>query len=178
MATGALSVTCDAISGGASASLTFENSSKFLKSHANYSINVKVTNQKLIADDVTEFTPIPNIPATKFNEVYGDCFISGFIEGGVLNALVMKEVVDDEENTKLAGKIAIAASVAGGAVQVSGSAEGEKKDGSKKTSIKTTIECVPSVSISTAVANFHAVFRGPVVATSSLTAWRNGTSRH
>lgn len=94
-------------------------------------ITVKVTNQRLVAEDVTEFTPIPNVPASKFNEVYGDCFISGFISGGVFNAVIMDDVENKNENFEIKGEAAIDISAGGGAVNVSGSAKGGKKDTQK-----------------------------------------------
>ncbi|KAK4197962.1 hypothetical protein QBC40DRAFT_332216 [Triangularia verruculosa] len=136
---GALTVKCAAIQGGASAKLDFLDASTFLQSQANYSINVTVTNQKLVADDVTEFTPIPNLPASKFNEVYGDCFISGFIEGGVLQAVISKTVSDKSDIFNLGGKISIEGKFAGGAVEVEGKAKGGKNETEKNTATKTTI---------------------------------------
>jgi hypothetical protein len=134
-----LEITCAAISGGAGAKAAFVDSSKFVKSDAKYTITVDVTNQKLVANDVTEFSPIPNVPASKFNEIYGDSYISGFIEGGVLNAVVLKRVLDEDELSKIGGGIKVDLSVAGGAVSVKGSAEGEKAEGKKKTETETTI---------------------------------------
>jgi len=120
------------------------DTTKFIKSDARYSIQVKVTNQKLVADDVTEFTPIPNVPASKFNEIYGDCFISGFIEGGVLSALVLKKLVDESDLKKIGGGISIKLDLK--AVNVEGKAEGDKTDESKKKNEETTIRCVNEAS--------------------------------
>ena len=140
MLAGALSVKCAAVQGGAGASLDFVNSSKFIKSQVKYNINVKVTNQKLVAHDVTEFTPIPNVTASKFNEVYGDCFISGFLEGGVLNALIMKEAEDHNDISIISGKMSVEADLAGGAVSVGGEAGGGNENEKKTSNVKTTIE--------------------------------------
>ena len=120
------------------------DTTKFIKSDARYSIQVKVTNQKLVADDVTEFTPIPNVPASKFNEIYGDCFISGFIEGGVLSALVLKKLVDESDLKKIGGGISIKLDLK--AVNVEGKAEGDKTDESKKKNEETTIRYVTEAS--------------------------------
>jgi hypothetical protein len=102
---GALKITCAAIGGGGKGAGHYIDESKFIKSDARYHIQVQVTNQRLVADDVTEFTPIPNVQASKFNEVYGDCFISGFIEGGVLDALVLKKLKNDHTKKDMGGEI-------------------------------------------------------------------------
>ena len=60
-------------------------------------IHVEVLNQRLVGDSVTQFMPLRNVSPIRFTEVYGDSFISGFLEGGTFNALVSiklnKEVV-------------------------------------------------------------------------------------
>lgn len=121
--------------------LSFVNSSKFIiKSQVKYSIHVQVTNQKLVAHDVTEFTPIPNVTASKFNEVYGDCFISGFLEGGVLNALIMKEAEDHNDISTISGHMSVEADLTGGAASIKGDATGGHEDKKTTSNGKTTIE--------------------------------------
>ena len=121
---GALQITVASLGGGGGASGHYVDSSKFVKSDARYKIQVKVINQRVVADDVTEFTPIPNVPAAKFNDVYGDCFISGFIEGGVLSALVLKSIVDRDNLKDMGGKLNVEIDVK--VATVKGSAEGGK----------------------------------------------------
>ncbi|KAK1504444.1 hypothetical protein CTAM01_03751 [Colletotrichum tamarilloi] len=134
---GALTITCAAIGGGGGAEAHFVDSTKFIKSDARYSIQVKVTNQRLIASDVTTFCPIPNIPASKFNEVYGDSFISGFIEGGVLSALVLKKLKQKGDYKNMGGKLSVDIDLQ--AAKISGSAKGDKVDVNDETNTETTI---------------------------------------
>ncbi|KAH6880762.1 hypothetical protein B0T10DRAFT_519137 [Thelonectria olida] len=134
---GALTITCAAIGGGGGAHANFVDTTKFINSDSKYNIQVQVTNQRLVADDVTEFTPIPNVPASKFNEVYGDCFISGFIEGGVLNATVLKKLIDEQDKKLIGGGIKIKADFK--VASVEGQAEGKKEDETKKQTVDTTI---------------------------------------
>ncbi|CZT20894.1 uncharacterized protein RCC_06753 [Ramularia collo-cygni] len=54
----------------------------------NYLFHVDVVNQKLVAHEVNQFVPLRNVPPARFTEVYGDGFVSGFLEGGTFNALV------------------------------------------------------------------------------------------
>ncbi|MCJ1287569.1 hypothetical protein MMC26_006921 [Xylographa opegraphella] len=133
----ALTITCAAIGGGGEANAHFVDSTKFIQSDARYSILVKVTNQKLVADDVTEFTPISNVPASQFNDVYGDCFISGFMEGGVLSALVLKSLVDQNDKKVIGGGLNINVDVK--VATVKGEAAGKKVDEKKEKHELTTI---------------------------------------
>ena len=57
-------------------------------------------NQKLVSDDVTEFNPLKNVPSRTFNEFYGDSFVSGFIEGEVLNAVILMSKQDKTSTTE------------------------------------------------------------------------------
>lgn len=41
-----------------------------------------------------QFQPIDDLDPDQFTEVYGDCFISGFLEGGEFNAIVSVNVHD------------------------------------------------------------------------------------
>ncbi|OCK80670.1 hypothetical protein K432DRAFT_416534 [Lepidopterella palustris CBS 459.81] len=135
---GALKISVDALGGGAGGAGEYLNSTAFTDSDATYKITVNVTNQKLVADDVSEFTPIPNVPAARFTEVYGDCFISGFIEGGVFNALVMKQLADKNEMKKMGGSLSIKLKLAGVA-DVEGTARADKIDNKAENKHSTTI---------------------------------------
>ncbi|KAK3380771.1 hypothetical protein B0T24DRAFT_664692 [Lasiosphaeria ovina] len=134
---GALTITCAALGGGGGANAHYVDSTKFLKSDAKYNIQVKVTNQKLVAEDVTEFTPIPNVPGSKFNEVYGDCFISGFIEGGVLSALVLKTLEDKDDKKNIGGGLNF--EVGNSFISAKGKADGDYVDNKKEKTESTTI---------------------------------------
>lgn len=64
-------------------------------SDLNYLVQVKVTSQLLEANNLTRIRKIPGIKPSEFTEVYGDSFVSGFIEGGEFTALLSISV--DEE---------------------------------------------------------------------------------
>lgn len=100
---------------------------------------MKVTNERRIADDVTEFCPLPNVPEGKFTELYGDCFISGFIEGGVFHALVTRTEETQSAKKEMGGSINVNVSLAGGAVKVSGSGAGGKDESSEDKHYSTQI---------------------------------------
>ncbi|KAJ7855663.1 hypothetical protein B0H13DRAFT_1641803 [Mycena leptocephala] len=123
---GSLEIKCDAIGGGGGASAHFIDSNKFKESDLNYFIQVKVTNQQLVADDVTEFSPISNVSDADFTRVYGDSFISGFIEGGEFNALVSIKLKDRSKAKEIGGQLKIDLDLK--AASVHGQAEGGKKD--------------------------------------------------
>lgn len=102
------------------------DSSKVKESDINYFVQVKVVNQQLIADDATKFNVIPNIPVTddkRFTEVYGDSYISGFLEGGEFNALLSIKLNNKENATKVKGALSVELSKAG--FGISGQAEGD-----------------------------------------------------
>ncbi|KJK61895.1 hypothetical protein P875_00086561 [Aspergillus parasiticus SU-1] len=111
---------------GAKASGSYLDSSKVKESDINYFVQVKVVNQQLIADDATKFNVIPNIPVTddkRFTEVYGDSYISGFLEGGEFNALLSIKLNNKENATKIKGALSVELSKAG--FGISGQAEGD-----------------------------------------------------
>ena len=69
---GSLAIKLEAIGGGGAAEGHYLDSNKFKESDLNYFIQVRVTNQQLVADDVTQFTPIRNVQPADFTNVYGD----------------------------------------------------------------------------------------------------------
>ncbi|KAI1268737.1 hypothetical protein F5Y18DRAFT_165340 [Xylariaceae sp. FL1019] len=73
---------------------SFVDSNKFKESDLAFHLQVKVINQVLECEDVTEFNPIKDLNANEFTDVFGDSFISGFISGGEFNALVCYKVKD------------------------------------------------------------------------------------
>ena len=75
-----------------------------------------------------EFKPIPNLDPAAFTEVYGDCFISGFIEGGEFSAIISIKV--DSKSKISAVKAAAEAEIAVAAVP--GLSVGAKNDLEKK----------------------------------------------
>ncbi|KAF2089392.1 hypothetical protein K490DRAFT_55003 [Saccharata proteae CBS 121410] len=88
----ALSIKYGTIHGNGSAS--FVNENKVLDSQLNYVVSVKVNNDADSDPQDMEFHPIDDLPPEKFTEVYGDAFISGFLEGGEFNAVISIQVND------------------------------------------------------------------------------------
>ncbi|KAE8323661.1 hypothetical protein BDV39DRAFT_208643 [Aspergillus sergii] len=110
---------------GAKAAGSYLDSSKVKESDINYFVQVKVVNQQLIADDATKFNVIPNIPVTdqkRFTEVYGDSYISGFLEGGEFNALLSIKLNNKANATAIKGALSVELSKAG--FGISGQADG------------------------------------------------------
>lgn len=57
-------------------------------------VSVKVTNESPSEQESMEFQPIEAIPPQRFTQVYGDCFISDFLEGGEFQAVISIKVND------------------------------------------------------------------------------------
>ncbi|CAD6891723.1 unnamed protein product [Tilletia caries] len=94
---------------GGSVRASFIDTDKFASSDLNYYISVKVINQSINFRDALEFNPLDNIGASEFNQTFGDAFVSGFLEGGELNALVSMKILNKAESKdiKAEGSIAI-----------------------------------------------------------------------
>jgi hypothetical protein len=90
-----------------SANAVFVNEGRVLESQLNYLVSVKVSNSveehapKTNAPESLEFQPIDGVPAERFTEVYGDSFISGFIEGGEFNAIISISVQDKSKLSRV-----------------------------------------------------------------------------
>lgn len=80
------------IKGAGSASIVNEN--KVNQSDLNYIVTVKVTNETSPVADKMTFNPILDMDNKRFTDVFGDCFISGFTEGGEFSAIVSIKVSD------------------------------------------------------------------------------------
>lgn len=80
------------VKGAGSVSIVNEN--KVDQSDLNYIVTVKVTNETSPVADRMTFNPIPELDNERFTEVFGDCFISGFTEGGEFSAIVSIKVSD------------------------------------------------------------------------------------
>ena len=137
---GSLQIKCDAVGGGGGAGASFIDSNKFKESDINYYIQVKVTNQQLVAPDLTEFCPISGVNPADFTREYGDSFVSGFIEGGEFNALVSIKLKDRSQAKDISGQLKVEMNFTAASV------EGEAKAGVKKESKNIEGETAISVS--------------------------------
>ena len=80
------------IKGAGNSSIVNEN--KVNQSDLNYIVTVKVTNETSPVQDKMTFNPIAELDNKRFTDVFGDCFISGFTEGGEFSAIVSIKVSD------------------------------------------------------------------------------------
>ncbi|GIJ84832.1 hypothetical protein Asppvi_003683 [Aspergillus pseudoviridinutans] len=92
-----MSIKFGTIHGNASAA--FVNENKVLESHLNYVVSVKVNNDAPAEPVDIKFIPIEGIEPEDFTGIYGDSFISGFLEGGEFNAIISVNV-DDKSRLK------------------------------------------------------------------------------
>ncbi|KAL6922421.1 hypothetical protein ACHAPO_010842 [Fusarium lateritium] len=72
----------------------------FKSSHLNAVVAVKVVNQTISTEDECEFQKLDSNDAamySRFNEIYGDSYISGFIEGGDFTGIVSIKVLDGND---------------------------------------------------------------------------------
>ena len=91
-----------------SANGSFIDTDKFKQSDLNYYISVKVINQSINFRDALEFNPIPSVDKNNFLGVFGDSFISGFLEGGELNALISMKILNKDKATDIKAEAEIA----------------------------------------------------------------------
>ncbi|KAJ5263841.1 hypothetical protein N7478_011446 [Penicillium angulare] len=89
---GSLSIKTATIGGKANGS--YVDSDKFKSSDINFHLQVKVTNQVVEPGNYCIFNKIPQIHQERFNEIYGDTFISGWESGGELNAIISMKIAD------------------------------------------------------------------------------------
>ncbi|KAJ7132375.1 hypothetical protein C8R44DRAFT_773919 [Mycena epipterygia] len=87
---------------------SFVDTNKFQESDINYLIQVCVTNRRLTAPKLTEFVRIADIRESGLTRVYGDSFISGFIDGGELNALISIQLKDRSKEREIKGWLEVA----------------------------------------------------------------------
>jgi hypothetical protein len=105
---GALNIKYGMVSGGASGS--FIDSSKFQQSDINFLVTVKVVNQTQQADpEALVFKPLLQqgvasagaMTSEQFTKKFGDCFISGFQEGGEFYGLISIKVLETTKKTDI-----------------------------------------------------------------------------
>jgi hypothetical protein len=113
-----MSIKYGTIHGNGNAS--FVNENKVLDSQLNYVVSVQVNNNTQTRIDEMEFQPIDHVPADKFTEVFGDCFISGFVEGGIFSAIISVDVHDRSKLRHVKQAIDVALAVGPSPVSVGG----------------------------------------------------------
>ncbi|KAK0528577.1 hypothetical protein OC835_004614 [Tilletia horrida] len=80
---------------GGSGSGSWLSTTKFFDSDIKFYLSVKVQSQSINFKDALEYNPIHSVNEAnkeKFTECFGDSFISGFLEGGELNAVILMKV--------------------------------------------------------------------------------------
>ncbi|MCJ1394184.1 hypothetical protein MMC18_007062 [Xylographa bjoerkii] len=87
----------------------------FKQSDLNAVVSVKVVNQTTIIDDDAEFQLLDGIVpgSARFNEVYGDSYISGFITGGDFTGIFSVKVLDQAQKDSVINGIKDKLSTAG-----------------------------------------------------------------
>ncbi|RKK82191.1 hypothetical protein BFJ71_g15337 [Fusarium oxysporum] len=78
---------------------------KFAESDLNAVISVKVVNQTRNLRDNISFNRIKNMDSARFHDIYGDTFISGFIEGGDLHGIISIRTIDATKKSEVKNKL-------------------------------------------------------------------------
>jgi hypothetical protein len=125
---------------GGSGKGSFVDSDKFKESDLNFYISVKVVNQTINFKDPLVYNPMRSVTKDNFREIYGDSFISGFVEGGEFNALVSMKILNKAKKSDIKAEAKVAFTVS--AVDVSGDA----KLGIARSNIETNTETTIQVS--------------------------------
>ncbi|CEL63331.1 hypothetical protein RSOLAG1IB_05375 [Rhizoctonia solani AG-1 IB] len=74
-------------------------------SDLNVIISVKVVNQTTNSDTVKHFHTINGVTEENFHYVYGDSYISGFIDGGEFHGLVSIKVLDSSQKEEIVSSL-------------------------------------------------------------------------
>lgn len=82
---------------GGSGSGSYVDERKIKESDINFMVKVKVVNQNTLMRGKAEFNEIPGLPRSKFGDIYGDTFISGFLVGGEFVAILSIKVNDQSK---------------------------------------------------------------------------------
>jgi hypothetical protein len=135
---GSLSIKAGKIGGSGKGS--FVDSDKFKESDLNFYISVKVVNQTVNFKDALVFNPLRSVDKDNFREVYGDSFVSGFLEGGEFNALVSMKILNKAKKTDIQAEAKVA--LTAGTVQI----EAEANVGVARSNIETNTETTIQVS--------------------------------
>ncbi|KAF9763149.1 hypothetical protein IL306_003229 [Fusarium sp. DS 682] len=80
---------------------------KFAESDLNAVISVKVVNQtRNLRDNITfKGLGIKDMDSARFHDIYGDTFISGFIEGGDLHGIISIRTIDATKKSEVKNKL-------------------------------------------------------------------------
>ncbi|CEH18477.1 hypothetical protein CBOM_04877 [Ceraceosorus bombacis] len=134
---GSLSIRYNAIGGSGSGS--FFDAETFYDSDLVYYVSCRVTNSTLAYKDCLSFNPLRSCMTNKdrFNEVFGDSFISGFLEGGEFNAVICMKVHNKSKkrDIKAEAKVALTA----GPVEVSAQGNVKLAEENVTNNVSTTI---------------------------------------
>ncbi|EEH35373.2 hypothetical protein PAAG_06420 [Paracoccidioides lutzii Pb01] len=105
------SATISYASSQANGSTNFVKENNISESDINFIVSVKVTNELPIQPTQLEFRAMEGLDPDRFSEVYGDCFIAGFLEGGEFSAIVSIKVHDKNKisRVKLAAEMQLSA---------------------------------------------------------------------
>jgi hypothetical protein len=123
---------------GGSGKGSFVDSDKFKESDLNFYISVKVVNQTINFKDPLVYNPLRSVNKDNFREIYGDSFISGFVEGGEFNALVSMKILNKAKKSDIQAEAKVALTV--GPVDVSGQASLGIARSNIETNTETTIQ--------------------------------------
>ncbi|RAH86853.1 hypothetical protein BO86DRAFT_394649 [Aspergillus japonicus CBS 114.51] len=135
---GSLSIKYGAVGGSGKGS--FVDTDKFKESDLNFFISVKVINQSINIKDALVFQGLPSVNEDNFRTVFGDAFISGFLEGGEFNALVSMKVINKDKRMSVKAEAEIALSVGGADIHATADVGIGKTNFSSQT--ETTIQVV------------------------------------
>jgi hypothetical protein len=133
---GSLSIKAGKIGGSGKGS--FIDSDKFKESDLNFYISVKVVNQTINFKDALAFNPLRSVDEKTFREVYGDAFVSGFVEGGEFNALISIKILNEAKKTDIQTEAKIA--LTAGAAQIEAEANVRIARSNIETNTETTIQ--------------------------------------
>lgn len=81
------------------------DSDKFIEGDLNLFLSIKVICNTTNNHHAFTFNSLPFPHSDKFQEVYGDSFISGFVEGGEFNALISKKFHDESKVGEMKAEI-------------------------------------------------------------------------
>ncbi|KAE8230988.1 hypothetical protein CF326_g4004 [Tilletia indica] len=96
---------------GGSGSGAFIDTDKFHSSDIKLYLSCKVINQSVNFKDSLEYNPIRSVSEANqelFTKVFGDSFISGFLEGGELNAVVLIKILNDVKRKDIMAEAQVA----------------------------------------------------------------------